>query len=449
MKVLLGCLVCCMGFSFSAYGQSADDLMFRAALSASSDTAKLAGLNKLIMTYPQSRAAGDAYGAKFSVLLSLHQDSAAFFAARNYLAAKDSQNVIGALHNVAAELAFRKEYPDSALRLVDSAISLYRRRHGRLTSAYLYTRATCLYLLKKFSEAESAQRDAMALLPPSALFDPRYANYFAQMGMIQMETHNGLDGLLEYVHASFVSPQPASDFPNLDSLFRSRLRDSAALGHVRDSLFEHVASEFLQIAGDSARAKRFIAESFSRNRVFTQKAIQFVREAYRDASAKSFQDRCDAAASLGIVLANSGKNNEAEKYLTEALQTALPTEPELFLALGSVQESLGKKGEALNTYLAGVIVSRPPSLMKPLLSLQKELYPHSSIDSLIAAAQRRWVDFFPEKYERPDSLAERPGQKTILAELFTGSECRPCQAVDIAFDKLLERYDRSELAILE
>ena len=54
------------------------------------------------------------------------------------------------------------------------------------------------------------------------------------------------------------------------------------------------------------------------------------------------------------MLANSGNNTEAEKLLKEALQTALPSESELFLALGSVEERLGKKNEASDTYLDGV-----------------------------------------------------------------------------------------------
>ena len=36
-----------------------------------------------------------------------------------------------------------------------------------------------------------------------------------------------------------------------------------------------------------------------------------------------------------------------------------------------------------------------------------------------------------------------------MAELFTGAECRPCIAADLAFDGLIERYDRKEVAILE
>ena len=87
--------------------------------------------------------------------------------------------------------------------------------------------------------------------------------------------------------------------------------------------------------------------------------------------------------------------------------------------------------------------------MRPLQALQKELIPHTSLDSLISAAQRKLVDFFPEKYQRPESMEGLPNQRVVLAELFTGSECRPCQAADIAYDKLLDRYERSELVVVE
>ena len=179
------------------------------------------------------------------------------------------------------------------------------------------------------------------------------------------------------------------------------------------------------------------------------RALEFAREAYREAAARSFEDRCDAAASLGIVLFNAGNNVEAENYLEQALQTKLPTETELFLDLGSAQERLGKKNEAFNTYLTGVTLSRPLVLMRPLQQLQKEMYPHTSLDSLITVTQRGLVDFFPDKYKRPEAIEDQPNQKTVLAELFTGSEYRPCQAADIAYDKLLERYDLSELTVLE
>ena len=40
-------------------------------------------------------------------------------------------------------------------------------------------------------------------------------------------------------------------------------------------------------------------------------------------------------------------------------------------------------------------------------------------------------------------------QKIVLAELFTGSECPPCVAVDLAFEELLKEYPSSQVAVLE
>ena len=418
-------------------------------MSSSSDSTKLAELNRFISAYPQSKQLGEAYGARFSVLLSMHQDSAAFFSVHHYLAAKDTQSLPAALQNVAMELGFRRKYPDTALVLIDSSISMFEKRYGRMNPSLLHTKAWLLYLLKRFPEAESTQRVAIAALPPSALFDPRYGNYFAQLGLIQLETKPGLAGILQYVHASFVSPQPATDYADLDSLIRVVLKDSAAAAHARDSLFEQIGAEYYHSSDDTILAKSFIAAGFSRNRVLPERALQLARKAYQETENGTLESHCDAASSLGIVLYNGAKFAEAEKYLTEALRTIPPYETELYVLFGSTEEKLGKKREALETYLSGAIVGKPIMLMKPLLVLQKELYPHASLDSLIAAAQRKLVDFFPDKYQRPESIEGRPNQRVVLAELFTGSECRPCQAADIAYEKLLDRYERSELVVVE
>ena len=66
-----------------------------------------------------------------------------------------------------------------------------------------------------------------------------------------------------------------------------------------------------------------------------------------------------------------------------------------------------------------------------------------------AVSQKLDVDlselpFHPE----PFSLKENWNGKAVLAELFTGSECSPCVAVDLAFDALIERYDSKYLVVL-
>jgi len=55
------------------------------------------------------------------------------------------------------------------------------------------------------------------------------------------------------------------------------------------------------------------------------------------------------------------------------------------------------------------------------------------------------LPFHPE----PFKLIEDWNGKTVLAELFTGTECPPCAAADLAFDALLEAYDSKYLLVLK
>jgi thiol-disulfide isomerase/thioredoxin len=61
-----------------------------------------------------------------------------------------------------------------------------------------------------------------------------------------------------------------------------------------------------------------------------------------------------------------------------------------------------------------------------------------------ADANSSQLPFHPE----PFNLLGKWNGKAVLAELFTGSECPPCVAVDLAFDALLERYDSKYLVVL-
>ncbi|MFC1530499.1 hypothetical protein ACFL6R_07295, partial [Gemmatimonadota bacterium] len=50
-----------------------------------------------------------------------------------------------------------------------------------------------------------------------------------------------------------------------------------------------------------------------------------------------------------------------------------------------------------------------------------------------------------EEYTPPDGWTG----KVVLAELFTGSECPPCLGADLGFDRLLEHFPNSALAVLQ
>ena len=61
-----------------------------------------------------------------------------------------------------------------------------------------------------------------------------------------------------------------------------------------------------------------------------------------------------------------------------------------------------------------------------------------------AKPSSRTLPFEPEAFKAPAGWKG----KTVLAELFTGSECPPCVGADIAFDALIESIPAKYLAVL-
>jgi hypothetical protein len=74
----------------------------------------------------------------------------------------------------------------------------------------------------------------------------------------------------------------------------------------------------------------------------------------------------------------------------------------------------------------------------PKLNLKED-----ELKNLIDKKQKESAAFETGKYKLKNN------GKVLLAELFTGAECGPCQAADVAFDNLTEYFPRTSLAILE
>ena len=65
------------------------------------------------------------------------------------------------------------------------------------------------------------------------------------------------------------------------------------------------------------------------------------------------------------------------------------------------------------------------------------------LKNMIDKKQKESTTFETGKYK------SKSKGKVLLAELFTGAECGPCQSADVAFDELSEYFPRNSLAILE
>ncbi len=115
-----------------------------------------------------------------------------------------------------------------------------------------------------------------------------------------------------------------------------------------------------------------------------------------------------------------------------------------FSTLGGTLEARGKSKEALDAYLNAAIEGDAAAANKAKAVYVKL---NGKADGFEAAveAKVKALPFHPEPFKAP---ADGKG-KTVLAEIFTGSECPPCVGADLGFDGLIEAYPARYLAVLE
>lgn len=69
------------------------------------------------------------------------------------------------------------------------------------------------------------------------------------------------------------------------------------------------------------------------------------------------------------------------------------------------------------------------------------------LDGLDAFLDNKYHEVFPFEVKSYVPTAKRT-RRLVLAELFSGSGCMPCISVDLAYDGILRRYKRDEVAVL-
>ncbi|MHB8054079.1 MAG: hypothetical protein ACYDH3_02375 [Candidatus Aminicenantales bacterium] len=121
----------------------------------------------------------------------------------------------------------------------------------------------------------------------------------------------------------------------------------------------------------------------------------------------------------------------------------LPEARSSFTAAEALAKS-GKDAEALANYMDAAVENYKGAVEK---ARDMWLKVNGSADGFEAAfeTKQKELPYHPEEFKAP---ADGKG-KTVLAEIFTGSECPPCVGADLGFDGLLESIPATYLAILE
>lgn len=161
-----------------------------------------------------------------------------------------------------------------------------------------------------------------------------------------------------------------------------------------------------------------------------------------------YATRATYLVTLGQVYLKKGRDAEAERAFKEA-NKANPSLITAVTGLATLFAKAGDQSRALEILSEAALSGR----MTPAARQQfEELYRRTHQNSLAGLEEMldaQYLKTFPNplhvKSYKPRSART---DRLVLAELFTGAGCPPCVAADLAFDAVLERYERRDVAVL-
>ncbi len=159
---------------------------------------------------------------------------------------------------------------------------------------------------------------------------------------------------------------------------------------------------------------------------------------YAKAQIKNSMELALARASL-----NAGDAGRAEASLDAYRRAGGPATGDYLLLLGGLREAAGRVREAYEAYLSAAADDVKDAEVRARALYAKARGRTDGFEAELAAKLKA-LPFHPEPFKAPAGWKG----KAVLAELFTGSECPPCVAADLAFDGLGEVFPAKYAVVL-
>jgi len=418
-----------------------DTAAFRAAVEAGNTSGKISALVQFLEQFPVSPFRGGAYNALFGLYLEQGNEPRALDAASRYLQTLAPGARMGSYNQIAYALAVKNIGLDSALVYAALAEEMAKGEGAGSLAPIQDTRAFVLYRKGDAAAAEKLQREAIR----GHEDDPEYVGHLA---LYQERGGNRRGALATMSRALYLGGDREMQGKFFEWLAQEE-ENVKLRGTLKDSIVMKTVHSYVDtVRGPRAFAVKSNAAGFmARMDVNLPAAQKFAQDAVGSLTkTSSVEDAVAFKQNLALVIAARGKPQEALGMLRSIEDLVSPWSTDFWMALGGIYRELGDPENAVSAYMNGLTASNPAELRDSLEAVYRKV--HGSIDGLDAdldSLKRSGAEFDPGRYTPP----ERRTGKVLLAELFTGAECPPCVASDIAFDALGEFYSRSDVAILE
>jgi tetratricopeptide (TPR) repeat protein len=427
--------------SFTLGRAQSDTVAFRAAVAVQNSSGRISALVQFLDQFPRSFYRSAAYNTLFGLYVDQGSEPQALDAATHYLQTLPPEARMGPYNQFAYSLAVKNMGLDSALVYAALAEEMAKGEGVGTLGPIQDTRAFVLYRKGDVAAAEKLQGAAIR----GHEDDPEYVGHLA---LYQERNGKRRVALSTISRAIYTGGDPEMQARFLEWLAREE-KDGKRRQALKDSIVMKTVHSYVDtLRGVKAVAARSNAAAFmARMSVNLPTARKFAEAATRSLAKNSpVEDAVMFKQNLAMVTAAEGKSRDALVILRSIEDLVSPWSTDFWMTLGSLYQNLGKPENAVTAYMNGLTAISSKQLRDSLEAVYRKL--HGSIDGLDAGLDRlkqSGAAFDPGQYA-PEG--RRTG-KVMLAELFTGAECGPCVASDIAFDALGEYYPRTEVEILE
>jgi tetratricopeptide (TPR) repeat protein len=341
---------------------------------------------------------------------------------------------------VAEALAENNTGLDTAKKYIIAAETWAREKKRPELANILHVKAEIHSKNGNYTEAEELEREALQN-------EPTNADFLYKLGIYQ-ESYGRTYEALRSLARSILFGNSTKALQEFDSLVtRGKTESETQL------MKESIVNEIVRAYVDTTKPENIIearstaAALMARTGVNLTKAREWAASAAKSPEkGESIETYITYQQNLALVSCAENKFTEAAVILGAVADLVDPWNEEFWYVLGQAYEKTGKKEQAKDSYLNALIGGKTQRLMNAYTTLTVDGERSTAqIDSAIENKRQTLTDFQPGHVTSKKSKTD----KVVLAELFTGSECGPCQAADRAFDYLSEYYPRKTLVILE
>lgn len=418
-----------LGWMVGCQGVSEEDLA-RKVTKSEAPAEQIIAAREYLARFPDGTHRSQVARAFFNAAVETKDGTVAAEAADALMVGRSGARLSSARNSVAWTLAEHDLALAAAEKYARALVADARKEKSSALPDYLDTLAFVLYHSGSSKEAEQLQKEAIAGRKGDPAMVARLALYQQANGEHLEAMQNAASAILQ------------GDEGEIVAQFPTWLNDDGDAEETARQIIEPAVSDYL-LTNDDATAQGRAALLMALGNIDLARAESMIRKALNGLGSKAPNAVSrDLEVDLAQVLCARGDYAGAADLLEPQEAGRSPWDGLYWFTLGRAYRLSDRPEKAEAALLQPLLVEQAPLVKADLRELGLS---DDAVEARLRSEKEALESFDPGTYSGSLPLSGR----TVLLELFTGAECNPCKAADLAVDLTAEYFPRSVLAILE